>query len=199
MKLAVTGSGRSGTGWCAAILNSAGIFTGHERVFTHKTAYGGLIDWCEYNADASWLAVPRLPLMNVRAALVIRNPLEVVASMMHMGFGADDVDPNPFYKVASDLGGMTPDPDGYLRFWVNWNTRALPVVEAVFTLDQLLENPMTLTRWAGAKYEPRPLGVVNDRPEWKIGDRPKVEWDSFTDQDVVDSARVMWESLAVSA
>lgn len=94
---------------------------------------------------------------------------------------------------------MTPDPDGYLRFWVNWNQRAFPVCDAVFTLEQLLVNPMTLTRWAGAKYEPHPPGVVNDRPEWKDGDRPVVDWTSFSDSAVVEQAQNIWDSLKVMA
>lgn len=194
MKLVITGTGRSGTGWCAAVLNSAGIFTGHERVFGPKqTVPYSFIDWAGYHADASWLAVPRLPLMNVRAALVVRNPLDVVASWAHIGFGYHQV--NEFTQVASDAG-MTPDLDGWLRFWLAWNEKALPNVEAVFTLNQLIANPMTLTRWAGAKYEPRPHGVINDRPEWKQGERPDIEWDSFTDLLTVDRAQQFWKAIA---
>lgn len=198
MKLVVTGTGRSGTGWAAATLNSAGIFTGHENVFTPRTVRPlSYIDWCGYNADCSWLAVPRLPLMNVRAALIVRNPLDVVASMSHIGFGTG-MHENDHANVAADAG-MTPDLDGYLRFWVNWNTTAFGLVEAIFTFDQLLANPMTLTRWAGARYEPKPVGVVNDRPEWKVDDRPQIRWDSFTDHPVVAQAQHLWNSLKVSA
>lgn len=198
-RIVVTGSGRSGTGWCAAILNSAGIFSGHENVFTPLTARPlAYIDWYGYKADCSWLAVPRLPLMNVRAALVIRNPLDVVASMAHIGFG---VEPhvNQFTHLAVTEGDMSPDLDGYLRFWVNWNRQAFPVCEAVFTLDQLLDNPMTLTRWAGAKREPCDVGVINARVEWKPADRPVVTWESFTDLEVVGQAQLMWDSLSVAA
>lgn len=195
MKRVVTGTGRSGTGWCAAILNSAGIFTGHENVFTPKTSHPlAYIDWCEYHVDCSWLAVPRLPLFNVRAALVIRNPLDVVASMSHINFGVEGWE-NQFSQVASEAG-MTPDYDGYLRFWVTWNVMAVGVCEAIFTLDQLLENPMTLTRWAGATHEPRDIGVINDRVEWKGGNRPEIDWTDFTDTETVDTARVLWESVA---
>lgn len=194
MKLVITGTGRSGTGWCAATLNSAGVFTGHERVFyPHK----GLIDWQGYHADCSWLAVPYLPMMGVRAALVVREPLLVVSSMIHIGFGLGD-HANQHAQIARDAG-MTPDPDGYLRFWVTWNTRALPAVEAVFTFDQLLANPMTLTRWAGAKREPTPVGYVNDRPEWKVGHRPQIGWDLFSDKVTVSQAQQLWDSLKVPA
>jgi hypothetical protein len=198
MKLVVTGSGRSGTGWCAATLNSAGVFSGHENVFTPKaTKPNAYIEWAGYRADCSWLAVPRLPLFNVRAALVVRNPLDVVASMWHIHFGKPGYE-NQFSAVAADAG-MTPNLSGWLRFWVEWNTRALPHVEAVFTLDQLVDNPMTLTRWAGAKREPKPVGVVNDRPEWKHGARPELNWDCFTDRVAVDQAQQLWESLKVAA
>lgn len=197
-KVVVTGSGRSGTGWCAAILTSAGIFSGHENVFTPLTARPhAYIDWSGYHADCSWLAIPRLPLFNVQSALVIRNPLDVVASMAHMQFGLEP-HVNRFTEVATN-GGMTPDLDGYLRFWVNWNRRGLAVCNATFTLDQLLENPTTLTRWAGAKREPTDVGVINERVEWKPGDRPEIGWDSFTDLETVGRAQLMWDSLSVAA
>lgn len=189
----VTGTGRSGTGWCAAILNSAGVFTGHERVFTPKAARGGLIDWCEYRADASWLAVPRLPLMNVEACLVVRHPLEVVESMTHLQFGAPDM-ANEFSAIAANAG-MSPDPDGYLRFWVNWNRQAMRHVYTVFTLDQLLDDPERLSKWAGAKHEPRTTGIVNDRNEWKDGPRPTFDWSDFQDTLMVDHAQQLWESV----
>lgn len=198
-KIVVTGSGRSGTGWCSAILNSAGIFSGHENVFTPLSARPfAYVDWAGYKADCSWLAIPRLPMFGVRAALVVRNPLDVVASMAHMGFGSEP-HVNQFTHLAAIEGGMYPDLNGYLRFWVNWNQQGLAVCEAVFTLDQLLENPMTLTRWAGAKREPSDIGVINERSEWKPGDRPEVTWESFTDHETVGQAQLMWDSLSVAA
>lgn len=200
MKIVVTGTGRSGTGWAAATLNSAGLFCGHENVFTPKTVRPlSYIDWCGYKADASWLAVPRLPLMNVRAALIVRNPLDVVASMQHIGFGMGMHDNDHAEVATREVVGFEPTLDGYLRFWCEWNERALRVVEAIFTLDQLIQNPMTLTRWAGAKYEPKPVGVVNDRPEWKVDERPVIGWDTFTDHAVVAQAQFMWNGLTVHA
>lgn len=194
MRFVITGTGRSGTGWCAAVLNSAGVFTGHERVFTPKAAHGGLLDWCGYHADASWLAVPRLPLMGVESALVVRHPLEVVESLTHIRFG---VVPhvNEFTDIAAKLGGMTPDADGYLRFWVNWNTLGMRNTHTVFRLDDLLAEPTLLTKWAGARYEPRDTGIVNERAEWKDGDRPQIGWDEFTNTELVDTAQALWDSL----
>lgn len=193
--IVVTGSGRSGTGWCAATLNSAGVFSGHENVFgPRQTEPTRHIDWAGYRADCSWLAIPRLPLMNVRAALVVRHPLQVVASMQHIMFGHPGYE-NEFSKVATDAG-MTPDVDGYLRFWVTWNSMGLKVCEAVFTLDQLTRNPAVLTRWAGAKHEPKQVGVVNDRPEFKNDTpRPVIGWGDFTDTGMVEVANRLWDSL----
>jgi hypothetical protein len=196
MRMVITGTGRSGTGWAAATLNSAGVFAGHENVFTPKTVRKySRIEWCDYHADCSWLAVPRLPLMNVKAALIVRNPLDVVASMQHIGFGKG-MHNNDHADIARQVTGMVPSLDGYLRFWLEWNQRAIPNCEAIFTLDQLLQNPMTLTRWAGAKYEPHNVGVINDRPEWKVDARPEIGWDSFTDHAAVYQAQFMWNNLS---
>lgn len=65
MKLLVTGCGRSGTQYFAAILNHLGIETSHERCFTHdKDPLAEFLDvtqweeWKKVSAECSWIAAP---------------------------------------------------------------------------------------------------------------------------------------------
>ncbi len=170
------------------------MFTGHERVFTPATIrIGTELRWHNFDADCSWLAVPRLPLEDVRSALVVRHPLDVVASMAHIRFGSSGY--NNAYAQVAENAGMTPDPDGWLRFWLNWNRKALDHVGVWFRFEQLLADPGLLTRWADAPHEPRPLGVVNDRPEWKKDERPIIGWDHIQDDKLRREAQELWERL----
>jgi hypothetical protein len=80
---------------------------------------------------------------------------------------------------------------------VSWNQQAMRHTYTVFRFEQLLDDPERLTHWAKARYAPREVpGVVNDRDEWKTGDRPVVGWDDFEDQDMVDTAQRLWEYVA---
>lgn len=90
----VTGCGRSGTGYVAALLSAAGRSCGHEAIFRPDT------EWVPTTfrapaGDASWLAAPfvlRLPRGSVVVHLV-RDPLEVVRS--HLGIGFFSLRPQP--------------------------------------------------------------------------------------------------------
>ena len=85
--IVVTGCGRSGTGYAAALLSALEIECGHERVFTPETQVaprdlGGL------TADASWLAAPFLSDLPDGAVVLhqVRDPVAVVASLLGIRF-----------------------------------------------------------------------------------------------------------------
>lgn len=78
----VTGCGRSGTMYTARLLSALGMPCGHESQFSHDR-HGPL-----RSPDSSWLAVPYLDDIpaDVRLVRVIRNPYDVVRSVMRMSF-----------------------------------------------------------------------------------------------------------------
>lgn len=88
----VTGCGRSGTGWAAALFTALGYPCGHEAVF--NPSMGGMGYFTAANLstpDSSWLAVPyahRLP-EGTPVIRIVRNPYYVVQSAMAKGFLAD--------------------------------------------------------------------------------------------------------------
>lgn len=84
----VTGVGHSGTGWAARVFSDLGHPCGHERWHT-TGVYAGM-----GGPDASWMAVPRLPILpaGVRVVHLVRDPLAVVRSMLRIGFLGDGKD-----------------------------------------------------------------------------------------------------------
>lgn len=197
MKLLVVGTGRSGTGWCAQVLRSVGVDCGHEGVFGPRQALGERPvepDWYGLDADSSWLAVPLLPL-DARVALVVRHPLHVVASLLHIGFHRHDTN---YRRAAEARVGPICTAADLLEFWAVWNRDAAAHAEATFTLSDLTADPSLLTRWAGASKRPTRPDPANVRPEWKTGPRPDVAWSDF-DLDLADEVREDWHRYREAA
>ena len=87
----VTGSGRSGTRYTATLFNALDVPCGHEDVFGRPQGIGRRpIDWKSYQGDASWLAVPLLPLDEVVVLHQVRHPLDVVRSLVGTGVLRED-------------------------------------------------------------------------------------------------------------
>src|SRR3546814_176490 len=85
----ITGVGRSGTGWAAALFTALGYPCGHETVF-------GVNGPGAFNQpDSSWLAVPYAAQTPLGTPLlrIMRDPRQVVMSALAKGFLADLDDP----------------------------------------------------------------------------------------------------------
>lgn len=99
-RLIVTGTGRNGTGFIAATIEAAGIRAGHEAVFGPCQAIGCQpVLWCDYQAEASWLAVPSILRDGTDAAVRIqlRHPLDTIDSLLRLGlFDFADQTHNPY-------------------------------------------------------------------------------------------------------
>lgn len=134
--LIVTGCGRSGTGYTAALLTAAGVECGHERVFT-----GDLRDTPEIGegaADSSWFAVPYLPYQDdPHIAHQVRHPLAVVASWL-----ANRSLESRFVRVflrqwcPQALAENTPE-RGVLRYWIDWNREAAKHAHQRWAVEQI--------------------------------------------------------------
>lgn len=133
--IVVTGTGRCGTGWMSRLLNVAGIYCGHEGVFTPE----GRGPQGEFDADSSWMAVPHVT-SDDHVILVYRDPAKVIASQLK----------NPFFDttrpvvrkhlafMVTHMGGLSPhDPKAsFERFYIHWNLRALDVADVVFNIER---------------------------------------------------------------
>jgi hypothetical protein len=153
------GSGRSGTGWLAAILTKAGIRCGHEAVFSSAVALGERhARWAmpakedepprEYDADASWMAVARLPILGLPAILVLRHPLSVVRSQLELGNFRDDRAGAPWMQVIRrtrpEVFAETTEADRALAHWIAWNLWAALHARVVLRLEDLVHDTKPL-------------------------------------------------------
>lgn len=91
LKIVVTGTGRSGTGYAAKWLSSIGIWCGHEAFFDYhglQYALRALKNRRErLIGDSAWQAAPHLNSQPLKDALVIhqvRHPKSVAESCMRM-------------------------------------------------------------------------------------------------------------------
>lgn len=89
----VTGCGRSGTGWAAALFTALGYPCGHEVQFSYDRT-GPLTA-----PESSWLAVPHLDALPPRTPVlrIMRDPYAVVQSLMAKGFLLDGRDAYDVY------------------------------------------------------------------------------------------------------
>ncbi len=94
-KAVIVGTGRSGTGFIAAMLNDLGVRCGHEGWWNPLgQRESGLL------VDSSWCAVPHLASFDGPVFHVVRHPLDVVSSLTL----------SPDWGPYADLRGV---PDGY--------------------------------------------------------------------------------------
>lgn len=133
----ITGLGRSGTGWAAAMFTALGYPCNHEVAFG---PYG-----CQEftQPEASWLGVPYAHALHVSFGTpviqMIRDPYEVAASAYARGFLADVEEPFAAYALrhcsiiedASDHLGRV------LRWVASWDW----TLESVPHMDVMLNSP----------------------------------------------------------
>lgn len=158
----ITGCGRSGTGWAAALFTTLGYPCGHEAAFNPATR--GSAEAAENLArpDSSWLAVPyahRLP-EGTPVIRVMRNPYAVVRSAVARGFLADMSGPYERYvqRHRPDIT-LAPDHLGRVIRWVGlWD-------EPLYDVDHYVLPIETGDAARAIEYatsEPLPGEVVQD-------------------------------------
>lgn len=125
----------------ARLLCASGVLCGHEQVFTVHTAspIAAPVLWGDYDADASWLAVPRLPMLGVPVLTVVRHPLAVVSSMVRLGtFGADrDQDPytSVVYRWRPEVRRERTVQDRALAAWLHLTLTAVSCADMTVRLE----------------------------------------------------------------
>jgi len=186
-RFVVVGSGRCGTGWAAELLRQCGVNCGHERVFRWGTVLRGEpIDWGDWQADAAWTAVPRLAELGLPAVLLTRHPLDVVRSMLALGWltaaptGAD------LPRLAQIVSNFRPEidteptqADRCLAMWWHWNIAALPHVGAVVRLEDAVRDPLLLLQAVGVHPERLPSVPRWNGKDDKKRPTPHPRWEQF--------------------
>jgi len=161
VKFVVTGTGRSGTGFAAALFTAAGLPCGHEAVFREKP---GLLDRgaprkgakarakepigrlredlrrrrTMLQGDASWMAAPRLRRFRGVSFLQLRHPLLVVRSFVGTRFFSDSTQHRAQRSFAAAYMQITGD-DVFdaMRWWVVWNELGAAWATNVYRIEAL--------------------------------------------------------------
>lgn len=189
-RLLVVGTGRCGTRYASHVLQASGVRCGHEQVFTFRVALGiRQPRWATFTADSSWLAVPSLPV-KARTILLVRHPLDVVHSMLQLGWFADDKRKDVarvIYRHRPVIQAETTRPDKALAMWVHWNTCALPYAFDVVRFEDMVRDPAALLAPAGVTGRPTAAALaeiladparVNTKDDKKTL-TPRPAWDDF--------------------
>ncbi len=189
-RLLVVGTGRCGTRYASHVLSAAGVRCGHEQVFTFRVALGiRQPRWATFTADSSWLAVPSLPV-KARTILLVRHPLDVVHSMLQLGWFADDQRKDVarvIYRHRPQIRAEATRPDKALAMWLHWNTCALPYAHAVVRFEDMTRDPRALLAPAGVTGRPTAAALeeiladparVNTKDDKKTP-TPRPKWTDF--------------------
>ena len=157
----VTGTARSATGYIAAVLSAAGLLCGHEgwyavgaagpaRGLPHSDPARSLL-WpvrrmrlevrrrrAGLVGDASWLAVPWLARYRGLVYLQVRHPLSVIRSLVGMRFFSRSADESAFRAFVGRHFPITGDDVvDSMRWWVEWNKRALNYCDRWWRVEHL--------------------------------------------------------------
>lgn len=110
----ITGCGRSGTGWAAALFTELGFSCSHEGQFS-LDAHGPL-----RGGESSWLAIPHLGSLDPSTPVlrILRDPYEVVWSALYRGFLRDVDEPYARYALNHNPDIMSSDWMGRIIRWV---------------------------------------------------------------------------------
>lgn len=179
-RFVVTGTGRSGTAYCALVLQEQGVRAGHEAVYRpdHRGSWRGL------EGDVSWLAVPRLEAERFegRVVHVVRDPRWCIRSSLRIGkFQRAPRDETPWLRYARlhcPTAWLAADPyERACRFWVEWNQRAEAVADVTLRLEAL--SPAVLLDAIGRDLASATSSLVpqtaNHR-ECSYAEWPEITW-----------------------
>jgi hypothetical protein len=121
----VTGTGRCGTGLCMIVLKQMGVPASHEAFFTLDRRSFDAGDRVAYDRhptnDVALMAAPFLRQVGKPALHLVRNPLDVVNSFLHLQLSptapheiTDFI--NHFVTLEGDSA-----PELWADYWIKWN------------------------------------------------------------------------------
>lgn len=138
-RFAIIGTGRSGTGYAAAIMQANGINCGHEGWFRPADDRTDGLD-----GDASWLAVPTIEAgtWTGPVAHIVRHPIHVVRSLVGIRFFHHEMADAPYPQFAREHCHQVADPHldpvaAAVEWWVTWNERCARLAHVKLRVEDL--------------------------------------------------------------
>ena len=154
IKYLIAGTPRSGTGYVAKLMTSAGVPIGHEMFF-------GMPGHGYYpvgaQGDSSWMSVPFLQNFDAKIIHIVRNPLDNLASLIARDTFDDDNMMNGIYSIFKmislpDLRKYDED-NKYLAFYIMWNMQIDKVEHFKIKLEDISKDPKPFLDKLGIKYD----------------------------------------------
>lgn len=176
----VTGTGRSGTGYIANVLQAAGVNCGHEAWWNPFNKHTPDLD-----GDASWLAVPYLHTYQGHIFHQIRDPIVVIRSLRNGDMFGDDVTLFTQFADLNTPGGFKDDVESAIRFMVHWLQTAEKHAELSWRVEDV--NPQLITdicrRLGRPLEESRARAAVEQTPRNvnEHGHHPTIRWADLPD------------------
>lgn len=133
----VTGTGRCGTAHCMIVLKQMGVPASHEAFFTLDRRSFDDRDRAAYDAhpvnDVALMAAPFLKQLGKPVLHLVRNPVDVVNSFLHMGLS-----PTVPHEITDFINHFVTLEGGsaaelWADYWVKWNRMC--ATEATFTVQ----------------------------------------------------------------
>lgn len=156
--LLITGCGRSGTAYVAAVFQRLGLRATHEKFF-NLTAHQWLPN--HMGVESSWLAVPHLHGVpsDVVIAHQVRGPFAVVRSLLGFGFFSNTHSPyrDWLYEHEPDIAEQSNDIDKGLLYWIRWNQRVEKHAVVKHRLEELNADKIQML----AKLAGHPVSLVD--------------------------------------
>ena len=136
MRIIVTGTGRSGTGFMSKVLTMAGHDCGHERIFTPNGVYPKP---SEEASDSSWMSMPYLDeYREAQILMPYRPPNEVIGSLIGIQFFEL---PSPYldfaYREFPEMRQDMAPIEAANAFYQNWQARCITRADVVFPLTDI--------------------------------------------------------------
>lgn len=166
-QFAIVGSGRSGTGFMAALMKANGLHWGHEEYYNPIRLEGDDQDE-SLMGDSSWLALPYLESEPYgRVIHVTREPIAVVRSLLSIRFFHPETEDAPYPQFLRRYSEVFQHADPVVRaveFWVEWNRRCAAVAEVSMKIEEL--DYRMLSEILSSSIQPRGLDQrINHIPE----------------------------------
>lgn len=171
IKYLITGAARSGTGYMAQVLKSAGIPCGHETIFSHgglESAELAVLGQPELEADCSWLAAPFLAdewLEDVCIVHLVREPRKAIESVISVKALEQDTPYSRFaFRHLAELRDWRRPEERAACYWLAWNRMIAPHATIWHRVE---DDPQILLGLLGLEYN-GPLfddRTYNHRPE----------------------------------
>ncbi len=168
----IVGAGRSGTTYAQAVHQVCGIPTSHQKVFTWASVAAGEWDWGTNVGEASFMAVPALPLIrhkepDTRIVLIKRDIDAIAESWAARGaFQPDMGDTYPDWHdtitrmFPSVFSGETPVEQAK-RYAMAWQIYAAAYADAVFDIESLSLPALFAATGQAAHYDEVLAGSIS--------------------------------------